>query len=223
MMQVDPHPAYALLQPAQASLHRHCPSSLPLFTRGETPPEHPLCKILPNTRNTISFREDDASAPVKLFTYALLALLFPPNGPTPNNSLLETLKCCLYSRDLNFTLPRNSRAVDSLQAKAMLTRFLHALAAPNMANADRLREGEAMLEANPLLVELFVLFFRAILGKLDLEGAQDCGYHLPFEETVVNLLEFFDVHHRHVPALFLLPEENYFLAAAGQLHFGEYF
>lgn len=80
-----------------------------------------------------------------------------------------------------------------------------------------------MLESNHMLVELFVLFFRAILAKLDLEGAQDYTYPLLFEEALLNLLEFFDIHHRHLPSLFLLPEENYFLAAAGPLYFGEYF
>jgi hypothetical protein len=45
-----------------------------------------------------------------------------------NESLLETLKCSLYSKDLNFNHVGNkSFIVDNLQAKAMMAKFFHSV------------------------------------------------------------------------------------------------
>jgi hypothetical protein len=180
---------------------------------------------MPNFQNPVSLREDDPNAALKVFTYGLLALLYPSSSPGANHSLLETVKCSLYSKDLDFTHtlahpPR--RTVDSLQAKAMLGKFLHTLTSAHGGNEERLRMGVVLLDGNPMLVELFLLFFRAILGKLELEGAQEYAYALPFDGAVGNLLEFFDIPHRQLPSLFLMTEERYFLAAASGLFFGEY-
>lgn len=71
-----------------------------------------------------------------------------------------------------------------------------------------------ILEGKHLLLDLFIMFFRGILSKLELDGAQEYAYPLPFEETIGNLLEFFDIPHRQLPGLFLMTEERYFLAAA---------
>lgn len=104
----------------------------------------------------------------------------------------------------------------------MMGKYLHMLSCGFRENEERLSMGVVLLDGHAMLMELFLMFFRAILGKLELEGAQDYTYSLPFDEAVGNLLEFFDIPHRQLPSLFLMTEERYFLAAANGLFFGEY-
>lgn len=64
-----------------------------------------------------------------------------------------------------------------------------------------------------MLLELFILFYRIILTKLYVEGAEDYNCHLNFSEAITNLIEYFDISYRSFGELFLISEENYFLAS----------
>lgn len=141
MLALEPLPPYILNNPAQYPPTRHTSTLAPTFIHGELSADHPLRRMLPNTRSTLYLREEDPNSPVKLFAYAFLALLFPSGSLTPNHSLLETLKCSLYSRDVNFYSAPRSRPVDSLQAKAMLTRFLNTLTTSPLSNVERVYQG----------------------------------------------------------------------------------
>lgn len=70
-----------------------------------------------------------------MFNRSVFAIIFPTSNPIAkaekeevNDSLLETLKCSLYSKDLNFNHIVNKKmSVDNLQAKSMMSKFFHSL------------------------------------------------------------------------------------------------
>lgn len=188
------------------------------------PSEHPLKKLLQNSKNTICLKETEGNSDLKLFWYTLLTLLLPADSPSPNFSLFETIKCSLFSEDLDFSQNTSSGpSFDDLQGKAMMTRFLNYLTSTVGSNIERLHKGVALLEGNEILINLLVMFLRKILVKLDVEGADDFLQKVSFEVAIGNLLEFFDIPHNHLPYLFLLAQQNYFLAAAnGEVFFGQF-
>ena len=46
-----------------------------------------------------------------------------------------------------------------------------------------------------------------------METANDYTCPLTFSETTINLIEYFDINYRNFGELFLIPEENQFLAS----------
>jgi hypothetical protein len=115
--------------------------------------------------------------------------------------------------------------VDNLQAKAMIARFFNFLTnADEYSNLERIKYVEWAFESHPLLLELFVLYFRIILATLDVEGANDYTHPLLEHDTLANLIDFFDINSRSFGDLILFPEDNYFLASVeGSFVVGQYF
>lgn len=62
---------------------------------------------------------------------------------------------------------------------------------------NRLKCLEWICEHNPILVTTFVLFFRFILMRLEIQGSSN--YKVPgnIEESIVNLIEYFDLAYRN--------------------------
>jgi hypothetical protein len=104
--------------------------------------------------------------------------------------LLETIKCSLYSPDIDFTVIKGvDFPVETAQMKAMAATFLNVMDNPDLKMAiDRLKCLEWICEHNPLLVNTFVLFFRFILMRLQIEGSADYKTPGNIEESVVNLV-----------------------------------
>jgi hypothetical protein len=58
---------------------------------------------------------------------------------------------------------------------------------------------------------------------LGIEGAENYKKEISFEETVVNLAEYFDIGYRNFSYMFMFYEENIFLAKANdEVILGEY-
>jgi hypothetical protein len=71
-----------------------------------------------------------------MFNRSVFAIIFPTSSNSIkkaekeelNGSLLETVKCSLYSKGINFNHINNKKMnVDNLQAKSMMSKFFHSL------------------------------------------------------------------------------------------------
>lgn len=117
----------------------------------------------------------------------MLAIIYPPTtGPRiapVNNLLLETLKCTLYSADLKFSnIAGYGKAIDDVQGKAMIARFFDVLAIEkNALGSNFSKYLEVFIHKNPLIINIFVLFYRLVLTKLEVETAEDFKTAVNFE------------------------------------------
>jgi hypothetical protein len=86
----------------------------------------------------------------------------------------------------------------------MAAQFFHFLhSPPTHPVVDQLKYAELLLELNPLLVEIFTLFFRFILLRLEIELADDYMRPVNICESITNLLEYFDLSYRNFGELLL--------------------
>jgi hypothetical protein len=128
--------------------------------------------MLTHTQNLRSLKQQDPNASLKIFSCAMLAIIYPPTtGPRiapVNNLLLETLKCTLYSADLKFSnIAGYGKAIDDVQGKAMIARFFGVLAIEkNALGSNFCKYLELFIHKNPILINIFVLFYRLVLTKL---------------------------------------------------------
>ena len=100
------------------------------------------------------------------------------------------MKCSLFSPDIDFSSIKGvDFPVETVQMKAMAARFLSLMEEQSLKlTVNRLKCAEWICQHNPIIVQTFVLFFRFILMKLEIEGANNYKAMGSVEETVVNLI-----------------------------------
>ena len=109
------------------------------------------------------------------------------------------VKCSLYSPDVDFTTIKGLDFVpETLQMKALAARFLNTMEDHTLRlNVNRLKCAEWMCEQQPMLLRTFVLLFRVILMRLEIDGADNYQQQIGGEEIIVNLVEYFDLSYRN--------------------------
>lgn len=114
--------------------------------------------------------------------------------------------------------------LDNFQAKAMIARFLDLVSnEKDNIHLDMGRYLEVFLSKNPKILTSLIAFYRFVLYKLGIEGAEDFSKEVPFDQIVVNLAEYFDIGYRNFTYMFLFYEDNIFIATAnGEAVLGEY-
>ena len=140
--------------------------------------------------------------------------------------LLETIKCSLYSPDIDFSCIQGVVFnVETEQMKAMAARFLVFMEDQTLRlTVNRLKCAEWICDHNEGLVRSFILLFRFLLMRLEVDGAKDYQSMGDPEESVVNLIEYFDLSYRNFGSLFLFYDEGTFLALTEQeIILGDYF
>ena len=85
--------------------------------------------------------------------------------------MLETIKCSLYSPDIDFeSIKGVNFDVDTKQMKAIAARFLNVMEDQSLRlSVNRLRCAEWILDQNEKLVKTFILLFRFILMRLEVD------------------------------------------------------
>lgn len=109
--------------------------------------------------------------------------------------------------------------------KAMAARFLNFMEDRTLRlTVNRLKCALWILEHNPILLATFVLLFRFILFRLEIEGTNNYNDLGNPEETIVNLIEYFDLSYRSLDSLFLFYDDGIFLALTEkEVVAGDYF
>jgi len=115
-----------------------------------------------------------------MLTYTLIGILYQDkysaSSDLENNLfLLETIKCSLYSKDVDMKIIRNAPPnYETKQLKLMAYRFFSFMEHPSLSlKTSRNKCAQWILTENPLLLLAFTLFLRVILSKIGIEEADD--------------------------------------------------
>lgn len=156
-----------------------------------------------------------------MLTFALMSILYRDNGKNNGgfdaetvNYLLETIKCSLYSEDVQFKLIKNVEVkFDTLEMKLLICKFFVFMESQSLKlTTNRFNCVKWIFQHNPMLLLGLNLFLRCILSKLGTQGSDDYRKFGNVEESVTNLIQYFDINYRNFGELFLFYEEGLFLA-----------
>ena len=166
-----------------------------------------------------------------MFTYVLINILYQDkyNGSSEGESnqfLLETIKCSLYSHDMEFNeIKHVGLTYQTSHLKMIINHFLLFMQEQMMTiKANTIKCAELIFQENPQLLLAFTLFLRVILLKLGVEEAKDYRTCVNVEQAVTNLIQYFDLHYRNFGKLILFYEDGLFLTMIDkQIIVGEYY
>lgn len=65
---------------------------------------------------------------------------------------------------------------------------------------------EQMLDKYPIVVEIFTLFFRTILKKMGLQGANNFRTTINSNQAISTLFDYFDINYQTIKNLYLIGE-----------------
>lgn len=171
----------------------------------------------------------DANATLRVFTVAVLSILYQSRSrgkPVSDQSLLESIKCSLFSPAVNLCGIKGApSSCSSNLMKTAAARFFAFMAEQQERFAsESLRTASLVLQDNEHLLNCFLLFFRCVLQATEVEGAGSWKTAPEQKAALENLLDYFDLSYRQAGELFLLYEEGLFLwATQREIVFGEYF
>lgn len=212
MLELTAKPNYVLRKPTPLQMKDIALYKSSLFAPPTPETQSHIRKIVSLADQMVVVRLSDPNSLFRMLLYSLLSIIYSDQnlkkaGHNEHHThfLLDTIKCTLYSKDVDFNEIKNKRLeLEKPQAKAMAAQFFHFLHSPPPHPAvDHLAYAELLLELNPLLVEIFTLFFRFILVRLEIELADDYQRPVNICESITNLLEYFDLSYRNFGELLL--------------------
>jgi hypothetical protein len=182
LLKIVPRADYVLKVPDEREYQNVSHFRSAMFPEAGAAAQLSVQKMVTLTDNLRAIKIKDPNAVFQTFLYAALSLLYQDKyrsnseGEAGNvEYLLETIKCTLYSSDVDFQLIKGTGYQgENVQMKAMAARFFHLLQDQTIRlTVNRMKCAEWIMEHNPLLAHTFILLFRFILVRLEVKGSDD--------------------------------------------------
>ena len=193
--------------------------SIALVPLAPEPTQLEIKKVVSLAGNISSLPVSDANSTLKVFTVTILSILYQSRyrgNVVSDQSLLEAIKCSLFSPAVNLNVIKGSpSSCTSNQMKASAALFFAFMAEQeeNFA-AESFHTASLILHDNEHLLNCFILFFRCVLQTIEVEGASSWKTAIEQKAGLENLLDYFDLSYRQIGDMFLLYEQGLFLSVA---------